>query len=294
MWTFLLMVVHLCLGLLADGNTDVFYLRFASPKQENMIFGTSRAAQGIRPAFIEIPNQEDKKFYNYSFTIMHSPYGEIYTSSILRKLAPTEDGNFIICVDPWSISSHTSAADSDLIFQEKDAEVDKTYFVNWCPNYEYLLENYPYGWGKLLHDRFRKAPSETVLENDGWLSIEIKMDAKSVAERTANKMISYRENCQLFSPDPRRLESLEELILNLKKQGQVYLIRLPVPQEMLKLEKEYMPSFDAEIALLKDAHDLPYYDMTLLPDTFRYTDGNHLYKESGKSVSDLVSDFLSK
>ena len=37
---------------LADGATDAFYLKFATPKQSSLIVGSSRAAQGIIPNII--------------------------------------------------------------------------------------------------------------------------------------------------------------------------------------------------------------------------------------------------
>ena len=68
----------------ADGGTDPFYIRFTTPKQQNLILGTSRAAQGLQPhVFDSICNVN---FYNYSFTIAHSPYGPTYLNSIKKKL----------------------------------------------------------------------------------------------------------------------------------------------------------------------------------------------------------------
>ncbi len=35
-----------------------------------------------------------------------------------------------------------------------------------------------------------------------------------------------------------------------------------------------------------------YFDMTKLKNEFRYTDGNHLYKESGKLVSTKIAEWI--
>jgi hypothetical protein len=70
----------------ADGKVDQFYLRFTSPAMDNLIIGTSRSAQGILPSTI---NEElNRKFFNFSFTIAHSPYGPVYLNSIKKKLNP--------------------------------------------------------------------------------------------------------------------------------------------------------------------------------------------------------------
>ena len=37
----------------ADGSTDPFYTRFTTPRQNNLILGTSRAAQGVQPGILD-------------------------------------------------------------------------------------------------------------------------------------------------------------------------------------------------------------------------------------------------
>ena len=56
----------------ADGTNDPFYLRFTSPKQNNLIIGTSRAAQGLQPKILNGICQTE--FYNYAFTLGRSPF----------------------------------------------------------------------------------------------------------------------------------------------------------------------------------------------------------------------------
>ena len=85
--------IHLYLASFAGGNTDSFYRRFTSPQQSNLILGNSRAAQGVRPEFLHATNGE--KFYNYSFTIFDSPYGEAYFKSIEKKLDELENRGMI-------------------------------------------------------------------------------------------------------------------------------------------------------------------------------------------------------
>ena len=77
-------LLHLFLGTYAGGNTDSFYKRFTSPRQSNLILGNSRSAQGILPHYMKSFNGEP--FYNYSFTIFDSPFGDSYLSSVKNKL----------------------------------------------------------------------------------------------------------------------------------------------------------------------------------------------------------------
>lgn len=96
-WLVPVIALHLFLGSFAGGNTDTFYRRFTSPKQSNLILGNSRAAQGIQPTYLKSLNGEN--FYNFSFTIFDSPYGETYLKAVQEKIKPdTKSGNFIITV----------------------------------------------------------------------------------------------------------------------------------------------------------------------------------------------------
>ncbi|TXE17115.1 hypothetical protein ES692_10680 [Psychroserpens burtonensis] len=63
-----------------DGYSDSFYINFTTPKQSSLILGTSRAAQGLQPKIFDTILK--KQFSNYSFTVLHSPFGETYLNSI--------------------------------------------------------------------------------------------------------------------------------------------------------------------------------------------------------------------
>ena len=80
---FLIIVLLTILGVFwqADGKTDPFYLRFTTDKQNSLILGTSRAAQGLLPEVLNSKLNRDD-FFNYSFTLGHSPYGPTYLKSI--------------------------------------------------------------------------------------------------------------------------------------------------------------------------------------------------------------------
>ena len=91
-----LSVVILTFGYIfsfADGYTDPFYMRFTTAKQKNLIIGTSRAAQGIQPQILN--KKLNLKFFNYAFTVMHSPFGETYLNSIKSKLDESSKQNVL-------------------------------------------------------------------------------------------------------------------------------------------------------------------------------------------------------
>lgn len=296
LYSIAVLVFHFIAGSYADGFTDGYYLRFTSPKQSNLIIGTSRAAQGIRPEYISQTFQtgNGNPMYNYAFTMLHSPYGQVYRESIEKKLnKDSENGVFIVTVDPWSISANARAPENQTLFKEAKAELGTTHFVNWNPNYEYLLDNYPDGWGRLMLRKWRPSPSVHQLYPDGWLKIDVPMDSKSRRSRTQAKIKEYEKNLTVFAPSEKRWKELKLTLDLLQIHGQVYLVRLPVSGAILDLENQYMPEFEEKVNTLSAERSLPYYDMTMLPDTFQYIDGNHLYFQSGVSVSRLIGEFLS-
>lgn len=276
---------------LVDGYSDPFYLRFTTPKQHNLLLGTSRAAQGLVPAVFD--EQLHKKFYNYSFTIGHSPYGPVYLESIKRKLDEDEkDGIFILAVDPWSISSTSVNPNDSTKFRELDRCLDNTKIVDMNPNFIYLRENFGGNYYKLLYPKKRSDKYSVFLHNDGWLEVTLPMDSAEVNRRVLKKMKIYRENnLKKFKYSSFRLNYLQKTIIFLRKQGKVYLVRLPVHPKMIKIENELMPNFEDlinEVVPLSNG----YLNMTLENNLYMCTDGNHLYKESGKEASKNIAIWI--
>ncbi|NNC82289.1 MAG: hypothetical protein HKN79_01825 [Flavobacteriales bacterium] len=263
-------------------------MRFTSPQQEHLILGTSRAAQGVRPEFMA-----SGAFYNFSFTLLHSPYGQMYREAIEQKIKLSEgEGKFVLTIDPWSISGLAEDPEDESLFKDSKTRLANVGCKSCCPNYEYLLKYYPKGWGRLILRKIRNHPSHHTLHEDGWLEIDIPMDSISVYDRTVRKMKVYERNSTYYAPSDLRFSEFEKLVDTLSNKGQVYIVRLPVPSAMKRLESQYMPKFEQKIQRLVENQQLPYLDMTLLPDTFRYIDGNHLYSASSTSVSKIIDDFI--
>lgn len=283
------LVVLFLFGLIlysADGKTDPFYLKFTSPKQQSMILGTSRAAQGLNPTVFE--EILDMNIYNYAFTLAHSPYGEIYLESIMQKIDTTSHHSiFILCVDPWCVSSLTLDPNNKKDFRENQSCLKNTQRVDADPNFIYLLKNLKGHYYEALIN-----PSKNLLlHKNGWLEVSVNMESSVVEKRRLKKFVQYRKMLQIYKSSQVRLEYLTKTIQYLKNYGDVYLVRLPVHPGMMQIEKEYWPDFNNSI---EDLVYLTkgYYDMTVLNDEFQYTDGNHLYKESALIVSSKVAMWI--
>lgn len=271
---------------LAHETTDPFYIRFTTPQQENLILGTSRAAQGIQPQ--ELQNILNKPFFNYSFTLKNSPYGKVYLESIKKKLNPkTSDGIFILCVSPWSISSISEDPNDESMFRENDSFLADMTFTNTKPNLEYLLKHFS---GKFID--ILKGDDRMILHKDGWLEININLSKAAIAKRTASKVKQYTNDVlPVYKLSSKRIEYLNLTINYLKEHGQVYLVRLPVGEGILNIEKTYTNDFDKYIQSSIEASN-GYLDLTPHSAEYTYTDGNHLSPESGKQVTKNIGEWI--
>lgn len=289
-FTFFLMLGFVCILFQAGTQTDEFYYRFATPKQQSLVLGTSRSAQGINPAVLDsVLNRND--IFNYSFTNDHSPYGKVYLESIRKKLDDNSiDGIFILSVDPWCLSSVAGAPEDPALFRENGLMLDKLFAVNVNPNVFYLMKFYDRPYMDLLTGEHDK---ELVLKENGWLEVNVPMDSASVKKRSESRMSDYREKVKpSYAPSNLRIAYLEETIHFLKKHGDVFLVRLPVSLEMALIEHEYYPFFDAHLNVLANKHAVNYFIMNDM-EAYSFTDGNHLSKVSSSRVSMEIGRFIS-
>ncbi|WP_452225896.1 hypothetical protein [Lacinutrix cladophorae] len=286
-FSFIVLTIFVLVCSKADGYTDPFYVRFTTPKQNSLIIGTSRAAQGLQPEVINGILKKD--VFNYAFTVAHSPFGETYLNSIQKKLnSKSKHGIFIVTVDPWSLSSLSDSPDDSLSFRERKLALANTSYVNLNPNIFYILNNYSTKYYKLLNTKKTKM----FLHKDGWLEVNIDLDSIDVTSKIEQKAKTYKEkHLPRAQFSKNRFEYLKKTISFLKNHGEVYLVRLPIHPILMEIENELMPRFDNDIEEALDLSD-GYLDLTEKNSDFSYTDGNHLHKSSGKIVSKIVATWI--
>lgn len=271
----------------ANGYTDPYYIRFATPRQSSLILGTSRAAQGLQPQILNHElNRND--LFNYAFTMEHSPFGKVYFESIKRKLnQKTKDGIFIVCVDPWSISSKSENPNDILNFRENNLALG-TRFVNLTPNIIYLLKYYNGPYIKLF-----KKDSSFFVHDDGWLEISVSMDFVSKQTRLEKKMNRYeKEKLPQYKFSSLRYTYLSKTIRYLQSYGKVYLVRLPIHPRIMGIENRLISDFTGKMNYLCKTHNVKYlsFEDELLD--YEYTDGNHLWKKSSEKVSAKIANWI--
>ncbi|MFN8273472.1 MAG: hypothetical protein U0X58_01180 [Flavobacteriaceae bacterium] len=271
----------------ADGHADPYYLRFTSPEQSGFILGTSKAAQGLRPDVMHEILKSD--LYNYSFDISKSPYGPKYLKSIQRKLsAQTQNGIFILTVDCWSVSTRESLPDDAENFIENNTCVGQMNVVNQNPNFKYLWNHFSGHYYKILAHS-----SESFLHDDGWLEVSLDMDASSVNRRTKSTLLEYEHYLSKYQFSNLRFQYLVKTIDFLKQYGEVYLVRLPISEKLMKIEQRVMPDFNLKIKSIENKTN-GYLDLTHQNIDFAYTDGVHLSKSSSKIVSAQIAHWIKK
>lgn len=272
---------------MADGTTDALYHKFTTPRQQALILGTSRAAQGIQPRILDsILDRSD--VYNYAFTIPSSPYGEIYLQSIKRKLdTTTVDGLFVLEVNPWTFSEVRHPKTHEPLITETNNFIHNTTHVTQDPNLQYLIRSYKEKYINILKNKNRKGAYQTFfVEDDGWLRVTIESDMISTELRTKNKLETYHERLEKYQgPSEYRLLSLENTIAYLQDFGKVYIVRLPVIEGMLAIENELYPDFNQDMERIALSYNIPYLDFTTLHEKYKYTDGNHLDITSGSTFT---------
>jgi len=273
----------------ADGFIDPFYLRFTTPKQKNLIIGSSRAAQGIVPQVLTKNLKKD--FYNYSFTISHSPYGEAYYISIIRKLDKnTKNGIFIVTVDPFSITSHLGKDGKESFVNEKMLQNQLTVSMN--PNVEFIIKNGLSPWRAIFTHHRTVKNDITFLHKDGWLEVKYPWTEEKYKVNLEGKIRDYRKDQMKRKLSSHRIFYLEKTIQFLQEHGTVYLVRIPTAKEMYDLENDLLPNFNSLIQGIAVKYKVDYFDCSKDYSIYQTTDGNHLFHPSGRKFSQALCDSI--
>ena len=277
---FVLVIVD-CIGL-----SDHAYKKVVSKTEGSLIVGTSRAAQALQPAIMDeaLAQSGVLPFNNFAFTIVDSPFGDLYFRAISRKINRNESFDskrlFVVCVDPFSLSM-IKEMDENGLREKKGVLYGLPFFIK--PNLVYLIKHYkPREWNEnerslLLHD-------------DGWLEVFANMDSVFVAKNTENKLDTYRE--YTATPSKDRKDELINTIRYLNKYGSVFLCRLSTCAGMNEIENCFWPDFDVEMESLAAEYDILYFSFVNDYDKYRTIDGNHIYKEDGELISKALCDSI--
>ncbi|MBR5983743.1 MAG: hypothetical protein IK025_08525 [Bacteroidales bacterium] len=270
-----------------NGYIDPYYMRISSPRQSSMILGTSRSSLGLVPSVFEKNGYNN--VFNYSFTIADSPWGEDYYNSICKKLDTTSNnGLFVLTVDPFSISARVSDDGEEIIPSTRLSEIND---VTSSPNYEYIYKMDVKPWRYLLV--LLHIESKTFcLHEDGWYENLRLYDKETEKVETKLKLKGYKSEFAKSKLSDHRMGYLKNTIQKLKQYGRVVLVRVPTSTDMYEYECEYMPSFDSLMNDLSVKYCVKYYNFGQESGTYRTFDGNHLIPEEAKWFTQRLCDSL--
>ena len=125
------------------------------------------------------------------------------------------------------------------------------------------------------------------------MEINIEMDHNSINKRIRKKIKDYYKKSENNFISKTRIEYLIKTIQFLKNYGEVYLVRLPIHNKIMEIEKNKFPNFKKHIEYAIKISD-NYFDLTNLNDSLLFTDGNHLHKSSALIVSKKIANEILK
>ncbi|MFD2203187.1 hypothetical protein [Shivajiella indica] len=294
-FSFLTIFSLLVIFLLENGTADPFYQRLITGKKRNLILGTSTSAQGLVPSVLneKLGLIGEDEIFNFSFTVIHSPYGKVYKKRILEKL----DSNclnciFILTIDPWSLVSEKIDPENEDLFVENGLFLNSIESVNGVIfNLDYLFFHYINSYYEILLRYFTN--NSMILHKDGWLEIQ-GIKEKNYEKVLKSKLAQYSNYLNTKSFSETRFLSLKSLIDELSMKGDVYLVRLPSDPAILEIDEKMIPDFERKMEQLSLQFNVPFLNLSSMASDFEYTDGNHLTSGSAKDVTKLISDWIIK
>ena len=279
------LLIMLSLFCWMNGFVDPHYLKFASPKQSSMILGTSRSSLGLCPEVFK--ENGFAEMYNYSFTIVESPWGEDYFESITRKLDTTrKNGTFILTVDMFSLSCNLDEYGNEIL---PHTMLNRINNVSQNPNWEYIFKMKVMPWRYFLYVLHLYEPTFE-LHEDGWYENKRIWDAEVEKQETQLKLAEYAGFSKSVLSKTRFLY-LEKTIELLQKYGMVYLVRLPTSEAMYALEETMSPNFDEKIFAIAEQYKVKYINLAG-KQSYRTFDGNHIIPEDAKILTQVLCDSI--
>jgi hypothetical protein len=280
------LLTHVIAGYHMNGFLDPYYMRFTPNINTGLVIGNSRSAQGVCPDDIK----SHSGLFNASFSLSSSPYGETYQTFLMKQInQESKNQLFIFCVDPWSLSSPRDSISGDDVWFERDKLVATTKSIA-DPNWEFIIEQYGYGWGNIIKEHYRPT-SGMHLHRNGWLEVQREYDEVKSSKRRADKLAGYKKEVFLSNhPSAARKESLKALIKEMKIRGRVLMVRIPIHPDFFELEQTFWPGFESEMYEIAAQGGIIFWSPKELNGQLTYNDGHHMNYKSSHRFSRLLNE----
>ncbi len=292
----LLSVYGIIFILVPPKNYGAAYIRVASPQYYSLIIGSSVSARGLSPSVMQQSLGDIYAFpmINFSFDLGTSPYGELYFSRISEKLKPNKNKNslFIISVEPYTIADFETDRGNDK--REYRGILSEINNVTSKPNWGYLFKHVFFTKNFVTFDFDN---NQSGCDSYGFDASDLNMDTDKeykVRERIETFIYPYyRDEVKPnYRPSQYRLSYLGKIIDLLKKNGDVFLIRMPFEFELYELTNSIAPDFDSNMQSIAKKHGVRYISFWDNPSNYKTTDGVHLYKIEAEKISRDICDSI--
>jgi len=297
------------LFFIALGGTYLMFMYFLSNKfvdetypkltQEagGLILGLSRANYGISPEILE----EELEPFNFktpliNFAIDHelSPYGDVYLNSIKQKIKSnsTAHGLFILSVTPGSFTVLKNLADDAILEFDGEKVLGKLYNFTQSPNYDYIRNCYPLSLYNAIYPTNKWQHLE--VHSNGWNEMKLKTATETVSTDDLKfwkeqSFLYYEKSLKSERKSMKRIRSFVETIAFLKEKGQVFIVRLPMDDDILLLENKTWTNFNHVMDSIAKKEQVGYFDYTQKDLDFTTFDGSHLESFSAQNFTKLLS-----
>lgn len=275
-------------------SLDPFYRRFTTGRYPSLILGSSRAAQGLRPDVFDkkLGQKFTTPFFNYSFTLGTSNIGPNYLKKIKTRIKKSENGLFVLCVSPWTMTRNIADSISET-FKENDTYFAKQITQNMTPNVEYLIlrDNKNQSF---FHKIFMPDSSIYNLHKNGWLQVNYYTTPEKAEENSKWQQHLLQEDLKKVVLSDKRFEVLEEMITYLDDKGTVILVRMPTSSGAKNIEVNGFPDFDSRINSVANKHHVSYFNLIEKSGEYKSLDGIHIHKDDTEKISEEICDLILK
>ena len=261
------------------GRIGDIYPRIITPRQHSLVIGTSRAAQSVNPLILNECLKElyTPDLYNFAFHLDISSYNPYYVEAIRKKLLPYDGQKhyFILAVDPWSFDDGV-VSPLELSLRSVSSRL----------NLEFIVKNFTRSW-------FTPFPTYSYVNRYGRTEVYYEpRNEEEWRQRVKARLAVYEGRAAQFVYSTSREHVCRQLITELSKRGDVYLVRIPVSKPMLDLENKVCKDFSKIMQQLAHEKGVWFFDFS--HEDYRTTDGNHLTLKEGDRFSRALADSIRK
>lgn len=281
------------LFLLDNGTADPFYQRVIGGRKKSLVIGTSKVAQGIVPSVLnsKLDLIGEDQLYNFGFTVVHSPFGESYNKAIQKKVAiNSDDGIFIIAVDPWSFSTSKLDPDDKSKMPDEKLFLGQLHSFSTPINLEYLLKDYSNSFYEILLRYFVK--NSMHLMEDGWLKTTPFLEEERFPRIYNSKVKEYEEKARRMEFSDYRFSQFIDLLDFLSQKGRIFIIVMPVDSKIYEIENSIFPQLIEKVKKESDLRNIPFKDFNESDHDYKFLDGVHLLYQDAEIFSSDLADWI--